>query len=82
MRKLTNEDVLLNNVNTVSQYKVLEYLKESLDIQFFDVYLYNKDTIKVVDKNNDVGYFKYDQNKKEIVFIDGKKYKTKNEMSM
>ena len=30
MRKLTNIDILKNNVDTVSKYKVLNYLKKHL----------------------------------------------------
>ena len=32
MRRLTNEDITKNNVDTISQYKVLEYIKKCLDI--------------------------------------------------
>ena len=61
MRKLTNIDILKNNVDTISQYKVLNYLKKHLNILKFSIFLYDRDTLKVIDKNNCVGYFKYDK---------------------
>ncbi len=70
MRKLTNIDILKNNVDTVSQYKVLNYLKKHLNILEFLIFLYDKDTIKVIDKNNCVGYFKYDKDINDVMFTE------------
>ena len=70
MRKLTNIDILKNNVDTVSQYKVLNYLKKHLNILEFLIFLYDKDTIKVIDKNNCVGYFKYDKDINDVIFTE------------
>ena len=70
MKKLTNEDIIKNKVDTVNQFKVLEYLKSNLNIKAFKVYLYDKNTIKIVDYNNDVGYFTYDNSKEDISFSD------------
>ena len=50
MRLLTKEDISKNNVETISQYKILDYLKHNLNIDEFDVYLQDRDIIKVVDK--------------------------------
>lgn len=46
----------------------MQYLKSNLDIMAFKVYLFDRDTIKVIDKNEEVAYFKFDDNKKEIEF--------------
>ena len=70
MRKLTNIDILKNNVDTISQYKVLHYLKKHLNILEFLIFLYDKDTIKVIDKNNCVGYFKYDKDINDVMFTE------------
>lgn len=70
MRKLSKEQIIKNQVDTVNQYKVLMYLKSNLNIKAFNVYLYDKNTIKIIDKNNDVGYFTYDNSKQEILFSD------------
>jgi len=68
IEKLTNKDIMLNNVDIINQFKVLQYLKDNLNIYEFEVFLYDKDTIKVVDINNEIGYFKYNKNTKEIDF--------------
>ncbi len=70
MRKLTNTDIMKNNVDTINQYKVLEYLKNNLNIFEFFIFLYDKDTIKVIDKNNCTGYFQYDKNKDDVKFTE------------
>ena len=68
MKLLNNEEIQKNSVDTINQYKVLQYLKSNLDIMAFKVYLFARDTIKVIDKNEEVAYFKFDDNKKEIEF--------------
>ncbi len=68
MKLLNNEELQKNSVDTINQYKVLQYLKSNLDITAFKVYLFDRDTIKVIDKNEEVAYFKFDNNKKEIEF--------------
>ena len=70
MRKLTSDDIYKNKVDTIAQFKVLEYLKKNLSIYDFKVYLYDKNTIKVIDRENKVAYFKYDTNTKEVIFIE------------
>ena len=70
MRKLTNIDILKNNVDTISQYKVLNYLKKHLNILKFPIFLYDRDTLKVIDKNNCVGYFKYDKDINDVIFTE------------
>ncbi len=68
MKLLNNEELQKNSVDTINQYKVLQYLKSNLDITAFKVYLFDRDTIKVIDKNEEVAYFKFNDNKKEIEF--------------
>ena len=72
MKKLTIEEIQKNDVNTINQVKVLQFLKKELDLNCFDVYLYNEDTIKVIDKHNDVGYFSYNQKVNDITYVGGK----------
>lgn len=68
MKLLNNKELQKNSVDTINQYKVLQYLKSNLDIMAFKVYLFDRDTIKMIDKNEEVAYFKFDDNKKEIEF--------------
>ncbi len=68
MKLLNNEEIQKNSVDTINQYKVLQYLKSNLDIMAFKVYLFDRDTIKIIDKNEEIAYFKFDDNKKEIEF--------------
>ncbi len=76
MKQLTHEEIIKNNVETINQFKILKYLKNTLAIFEYDIFLYDKDTIKVVDKANDIGYFKYDPSTKEVLFIDNIKEET------
>ncbi len=73
MRKLTNEDIIKNSVDTINQYKVLQYLKNNLNIDSFDVYLFDRNTIKIIDKNNEIGYFKFNEDTKEVYFFEKEK---------
>jgi len=68
LKKLTNENILKNQVDTIKQFKVLEYLKKSFDIYEFKVYLFDRNTIKVIDKNYKSGYFQYDEKTKTVIF--------------
>lgn len=70
MKKLTKTDISLNRVETIEQFNVLKYLKENLDINEFEVFLCDRYTIKVIDKVNEVGYFKFIKDTKEIEFIE------------
>lgn len=70
MRKLTNEDIQKNSVDTINQYKVLQYLKKNLNIYEFNIYLYDASTIKVVDKKEDSLLFKFKNNKVEYFELD------------
>lgn len=70
MKLLTKEDISKNNVETISQYKILDYLKHNLNIDEFDVYLQDKDIIKVVDKLDDTLYFSYDKDTRSITYED------------
>ena len=70
MKQLTKDDIYKNRVETINQYKVLEYLKKNLNIFAFEIFLYDKDTIKVIDLENKQAYFKYDEDKKEVLFLE------------
>ncbi len=73
MKMLTNENISKNQVETIEQYKVLQYLKRELSIYDFKVYLYDKTTIKVIDRDYKSGYFEYNKNTNNIVFSETKK---------
>ena len=68
MKLLTKENVLKNKVDTIEQFKVLSYLKKQLSTPEFAVYLIDRFTIKVIDKNKEQGYFKYNSTTKEVDF--------------
>ncbi len=70
MKQLTKDDIYKNRVETINQYKVLEYLKKNLNIFSFEIFLYDKDTIKVIDLENKQAYFRYDKDKKEVLFLE------------
>ncbi len=70
MRKLTDYDLTRSSVNTIGQYKILDYLKQHLNIYEFKIYLINRNTVKVVDKNAEHLYFKYNEITKEVTYQD------------
>lgn len=70
MKQLTNDEISKNHVETINQFKVLEYLKKNLDIFSFQIFLYDKDTIKVIDKEEKQAYFRYDEDTKDVLFIE------------
>ncbi len=61
MRVLTKEGIMLNDVDTIEQFKVITYLKKYPFTNSSRLFLYDRYTIKVIDSNNDVGYFKYEK---------------------
>lgn len=70
MRLLSKEDILKNKVDTIEQFYILRYLKDNLNTDNFDLYLLNRNKIKVIDKYNDILYFEYDKQNKEVVYND------------
>lgn len=70
MKLLSKNNIIKSQVNTIEQYKVLNYLKDTFNTDAIDIYLVDRFTIKVIDKNNDIGYFKYNSKTKNIDFID------------
>ena len=70
MKLLTKENILKNQVDTIEQFKVLDYLKKQLSIDDFTVYLIDRFTIKVIDKNKEQGYFKYYTKTKSVDFYE------------
>lgn len=70
MKQLTKENILKNQVDTIEQFKVLDYLKKQLSISEFAIYLIDRFTIKVIDKNKSQGYFKYNSTTKEVDFYE------------
>ena len=70
MCQLTNADILRNRVETINQYKILQYLKNNLNIYEFQLFLYDEDTIKVVDKENEFAYFRLQKDTDDILFLE------------
>lgn len=70
MRKLTEYDLTRSSVHTIGQYKILDYLKQHLNIYEFKVNLINSNTVKVVDKEDKYLYFKYNEITKEVSYQD------------
>ncbi len=70
MQPLTKENILKNQVNTIEQYKVLAYLKQQFNTDEINLYLLDRFTIKLIDKNNDIGYFKYNSKTKSVDFYE------------
>lgn len=68
MRELNKEEMQKNQVNTIPQYYILDYLKQNLNIDEFKIYLVNRNNIKVVDTIGDYLYFSYDNNTREITY--------------
>lgn len=68
MRELNKDDIKGNRVDTIPQYMVLKYLKSNLNIYAFKVYLYDRNTIKVIDEFDCEGYFIYDADTKDVNF--------------
>ena len=68
MRLLNKKDILKNNVDTLSQYYILNYLKKNLNVSEFKIYLVDSNKIKVTDKNDEVLYFSYDKENKKVVY--------------
>ena len=39
MKQLTNDEIIKNRVETINQYRVLDYLKKNLNILSFEIFL-------------------------------------------
>ena len=70
MRLLNKENIIKNQVDTIEQFKVLTYLKEHFNTDEVNLYLLDRFTIKLVDKNSDIDYFKYSSKTKSIDFYE------------
>lgn len=70
MKLLSKEDILKNKVDTIEQFYILRYLKDNLNTDNFDLYLLNRNKIKVIDKYNEILYFEYDKQNKEVIYND------------
>lgn len=68
MKELSYEDVLKNRVDTISQFHILDYLKNNLNVCEFKIYLIDRDNIKVLDKHNEYLYFHYDNKNKKVTY--------------
>ena len=77
MRELNKEEIKKNQVNTIPQYYILDYLKQNLNINEFKIYLVDRNNIKVVDKNNDSLYFSCEDDTRKITYQDEMKEYTK-----
>lgn len=68
MKELKNDDILKNKVETIPQYYILDYLKRNINVYEFKIYLVNYNTLKVIDKENDYLYFKYNDKEKIVSY--------------
>ena len=68
MKILNDEDILKSNVDTISQFYILDYLKKNLNVSEFKIYLVDSNKIKVTDKNDELLYFSYDKENKNVVY--------------
>ncbi len=70
MKLLNKENIMKNQVNTIEQFKVLAYLKKEFNTDEVELFLVDRFTIKLIDKNNDIAYFKYNSQTKLIDFYE------------
>lgn len=70
MRRLNKENIFKNQIDTIEQFKVLYQLKKYFNTDEVDLYLLDRFTIKLIDKNNDIGYFKYNSKTKSVDFYE------------
>jgi len=70
MQLLSKDDISKNNVNTIEQFKTLAYLKKEFNADEVILCLVDRFTIKIVDKNNEVGYFRYDKQTNDVKFYE------------
>jgi hypothetical protein len=68
LKILNDEDILKSNVDTISQFYILDYLKKNFNVSEFKIYLVDSNKIKVTDKNDEVLYFSYDKENKNVVY--------------
>lgn len=73
MQHLNQINILKNQVQTVEQFKILAYLKTQFNLNEVQLYLVNRNTIKLVDIVNKVGYFRFNYDTKNIDFYEKKK---------
>lgn len=78
MRLLSKENIIKNQVDTIEHFKVLAYLKQQFNTDEVGLYLLDRFTIKLIDKNNDIGYFRYNSKTKSVNFYE--KYIKNKEM--
>lgn len=71
IENMSDYDRERNGVDTIEQFYVLQYLKSNLNLDSFEVYLINRNTIMVIDKNQERGFFKYDRTTEKILFTSG-----------
>ena len=70
MKHLNKENVNKNQVEMVEQFKVLSYLKSTFNLDEIELYLYDKTTIKLIDKNKVQAYFRYNKQTKKVQFYE------------
>lgn len=70
MKHLNKENINKNQVETVQQFKVLSYIKSIFNLNEIELYLYDKSTIKLVDKDKVQAHFKYDEKSKKVQFYE------------
>lgn len=62
-------DHIYTTVNKISHFKILEYLKNHFALEHFKLYVVDDFAMKLVDRNNDKLYFRYDSQTKKVVWF-------------
>lgn len=70
MRKIENKQV-----ETIEQYHILQYLLKEFCLEKVNLYIVNRNTICLKDKNNDEMFFEYDTENKKVFYYDAEKPK-------
>lgn len=55
-------------VDTIQQFKCLDWIKDNFFIEYLQVSIFDKDTLLIKDKNNEAAFVKYDNGSIELLF--------------
>lgn len=70
MKLLNKENIAKNQVDTIEQFKIVAYLKQEFNLYEVKLYLCDRYTVKLIDRNNDIGYFKYNSKTESVNFYE------------
>lgn len=55
-------------VDTIQQFKCLDWIKDNFFIENLQISIFDKDTLMIKDKNNEAAFVKYDNGSIELLF--------------